>query len=384
MPLKRCVNAEGKKGYSWGNGGCQVAGSDLESKKQAIRVGLKVEGPGRFKKIMEHDKGQFIDQEGLNTAKAIYKEAYPNGVISEFMSSIASYFAAKADDGDNDSDVNKETPYLDKSGHPFSKDMTNNSQKNKEEIHPGGEWGMNPQKTGDGSSNEFNKKGIAASENHCYNDVTDKLQEDKAGIVETGGGGNSTDFTMADMADNNDASLDKDRKQEGLITIPPYNHDASPESDPDKKVPDTEPPTREDMTAKSAELADLLLYSLDNSAAKEYDKEEEEDKACMANLYSGNQEDAEDYARAYISKEERDKMPKEDFADPEHEGFPIKDKKHYELALRLVGRKPESEQSRIRENIKKIGERKGFTSDKSEGDSVDFHENAIPLNKTLT
>ena len=52
MPLKQCTNKDGVKGWSWGNGGC-IVGKD--AKKKAIKVGIKVEGPEKFAKIMKSD-----------------------------------------------------------------------------------------------------------------------------------------------------------------------------------------------------------------------------------------------------------------------------------------------------------------------------------------
>ena len=90
MPLKRCVNAEGKKGWSWGNGGCQVAGSDEESKKQAIRVGIKVEGPEKFSKIMK-SKASELNTSDLMYIKQLMTEASKKN-IPDFLTSVAKQF----------------------------------------------------------------------------------------------------------------------------------------------------------------------------------------------------------------------------------------------------------------------------------------------------
>ncbi len=63
---------------------------------------------------------------------------------------------------------------------------------------------------------------------------------------------------------------------------------------------------------------------------------------------------------AYISKKERNKMSKDDFGDPENEGYPVKDKKHYTLALQMVGKAPPNKQAAIRKRILEIGKRKGY------------------------
>ena len=67
MPIEECTNKNGKKGYRWGGptAPCQVGKTPEESKKQAIRVGLKVAGPKNFTRIMkkEHSKGLVSDQD---------------------------------------------------------------------------------------------------------------------------------------------------------------------------------------------------------------------------------------------------------------------------------------------------------------------------------
>lgn len=89
MPLKRCTNAEGKQGWSWGNGGCQVAETDEESKKQAIRVGLKVEGPKKFSKIMKKEKGW--TKEDIALAQEVINEEKPKGWYESFAEKTGLY-----------------------------------------------------------------------------------------------------------------------------------------------------------------------------------------------------------------------------------------------------------------------------------------------------
>ena len=71
-----------------------------------------------------------------------------------------------------------------------------------------------------------------------------------------------------------------------------------------------------------------------------------------------------DAAHAYISKKERDAMPEEDFAGPGR-SYPIKDKKHLDAAVKLLGRAPKSEQAGIKKKIKEIAKRKGLALPKS-------------------
>ena len=51
MPLKQCTK-DGKSGFSWGHGTCFTGPN---GKKKAIKVGLAIEGPDKFKKIMESE-----------------------------------------------------------------------------------------------------------------------------------------------------------------------------------------------------------------------------------------------------------------------------------------------------------------------------------------
>lgn len=52
MPLKQCTNKDGVKGWSWGNGGCNVG---KNAKKVAIKQGIAEEGPKKFAQIMKND-----------------------------------------------------------------------------------------------------------------------------------------------------------------------------------------------------------------------------------------------------------------------------------------------------------------------------------------
>lgn len=67
-----------------------------------------------------------------------------------------------------------------------------------------------------------------------------------------------------------------------------------------------------------------------------------------------------DGAFAYVSQKERDKMPLEDFGDPENRGFPVKDEKHFKLAVRDLGREPAEKQEKIKKRLIEIARRKGY------------------------
>lgn len=70
MPLKQCTNKDGVKGWSWGNGGC-IVGKD--AKQKAIKQGIAIEGPGKFKKIMEKDNAALLYSPEVRQALAEYK-----------------------------------------------------------------------------------------------------------------------------------------------------------------------------------------------------------------------------------------------------------------------------------------------------------------------
>lgn len=71
------------------------------------------------------------------------------------------------------------------------------------------------------------------------------------------------------------------------------------------------------------------------------------------------------YSEAYIPKTERDKIPTEDFADPERRKYPITSQKHLDSAVKLLGKAPASRQAAIKARIKKIAKRKNFILPKS-------------------
>jgi hypothetical protein len=67
-----------------------------------------------------------------------------------------------------------------------------------------------------------------------------------------------------------------------------------------------------------------------------------------------------DWAVAYVSKEERDKIPLANFADPKNRKFPINNQDHLDAAVKLVGRESPSAQAAIKARIKSIAKRLGL------------------------
>jgi hypothetical protein len=52
MPLKKCTK-DGKKGWKWGDSGACYTGRD--GKRKAIKQGIAIEGPDKFKKTMAEE-----------------------------------------------------------------------------------------------------------------------------------------------------------------------------------------------------------------------------------------------------------------------------------------------------------------------------------------
>jgi hypothetical protein len=67
-----------------------------------------------------------------------------------------------------------------------------------------------------------------------------------------------------------------------------------------------------------------------------------------------------DRAFASMSQQERDKVPRQDFAWPEAKKFPITDQAHLDAAVRLLGRAPKGKQAAIKRRIISIARRKGL------------------------
>lgn len=364
MPLKRCVNAEGKKGWSWGDGGCQVAGSDKESKKQAIRVGLKVAGPKHFSEIMKHDKASFVDYEGVQLAQAIYRESFPRGYLDEFTSAIANFFApAKADDmmsddGDGDGEAEAdddevaEAINLGGGGGPqmgtdfAEKENFGKKKKDDDDRDSGDLFKVQSPAQADDGQNDNNRNLPLVEEGPGKKDdeVTPGGQFSNDGFRPHDGVREPN--KMADTDKEAVITKDKNKKAESFgvpdqmiygelddktndrtkVIIPPYNKSASPESDPSQEVPDYTPPTREEMNG---------------------DNDQNHNEGSVGNLYHDDEEEAteasiKDYiaicfgTKAFISTEVRNHLDSKDFGDPSRKAYPVRDQKDLINAFRLL------------------------------------------------
>lgn len=346
MPLKRCTNAEGKKGWSWGSGGCQVAGSDKESKKQAIRVGLKVEGPEKFSKIMKHEGSKaFYDVDGLETAKAIYNEIIcPTKSDNKYLSAVASYFASKADPGDMDSDT-------DKSGILGSTTNTDNV------VKPAGD--LEDSDTKDPSGGLENMPGQASEDNYGKD------------------GKNDNDGDEPDPV----AKGDLDTKVENIgshTVVPPYNKEAAPENKPGEyDEPRQTPPTREESTPKEVSKSDDKRFGMDDDTANAA-------VSAIAETYGFSFAELsyllENKCYAYVSQKTRDNMDSSSFGWPEEKKYPVANEAHFRAAVKLLGRAPADKQEMIKRNLIRIAKQRGYSlpeSWKSAQADTEFEETAV-------
>jgi hypothetical protein len=89
MPIRPC-SKDGKHGYKWGDGGnCIIRSTPEEAKKVVIRQGIKIEGPDKFKKIMEKEKGwtredKTIAYDIINESRGGWYSALTQNIIAEF------------------------------------------------------------------------------------------------------------------------------------------------------------------------------------------------------------------------------------------------------------------------------------------------------------
>ena len=75
MPLKRCKK-DGVSGWKFGESGACYVGKD--AKKKAIKQGVKMLGPEKFKQEMEKSKSEVeLTQAEINEALAEYNEELP-------------------------------------------------------------------------------------------------------------------------------------------------------------------------------------------------------------------------------------------------------------------------------------------------------------------
>tara|TARA_R100001594_G_C3959254_1_gene244920 strand:- start:138 stop:419 length:282 start_codon:yes stop_codon:yes gene_type:complete len=78
MPLKRCSEDE-KSGWKWGDSGKCYTGRD--AKKKAIKQGVAIEGPKKFKEMASYFEEKLSESDIEYVAEALAEEGYRNNAI---------------------------------------------------------------------------------------------------------------------------------------------------------------------------------------------------------------------------------------------------------------------------------------------------------------
>lgn len=282
--------------WRWGQ-----SGKCFDKKIDAIKQGYAIEGKDKFEQIMQHGKSSltiayFGDKDAVNIAKAMLDRDRRESYGSKFVRSVATYLEGEKSNAEDDSEGDSSA-------------------------------------VGDASD-------------------TDNYGKDTKEAVPDG-----------DEADPKvEASLDTDVKTPaGNIVVPPPNNEADPDSSVDNKLANYTPITKEETKPVQAGKTITEIPEEEDIVTKKSMGEEIKAIAEYFKLSVADLVDVIEFgAVAYISQKERDKMDKSKFGDPENEAFPCPDKKHYELAWRLVGRKSPSEQAKIKKNLARIGRENGW------------------------
>ena len=396
MPLKRCTNAEGKHGWSWGNGGCQVAGSDLESKKQAIRIGLKLEGVKKFSEIMKKSKGTFLDYEGLALAKEIFHEVYPRGYTDQLLENIGKFFSKSSIDDFDESEGNftklrdEKNKIKDADNGDLIKvqsdDMSTTVDENEEATakkirkaenemfdpnHPNPTAAPNSARSDDGQNDSdrplnYSDEGPGKKDEETipggnYSNLglkpIDGPRDGSPADTDESFHLKKTDsFGAPDgliYGSSTKSNLDDDTENKTKILVPKYRYSVSPESQPDVKVPDYPVPSREEMNGENDEN-----YNENRPKGNIYSDDEEEATTASEEYL----QDMDYISIAFpLSTERRNKVPSEDFAQTNPDGshsFPIIDQKSVDSAARLIHHS--SDPTKTRRKIVEIAHRKGL------------------------
>lgn len=306
IPLTSCTQ-DGKRGWKWGDSGhCYNKGSEGENKRKAILQGVSYEGSHKVNKMLKGEAAlkDFGGYEGLKIAREIMRDKCPSGYTDVFLDAVKRVLS-KAEDGSWDYDQDKG-------------DLLDNNPKaaSPKEVDNAGDLSGNPKDTGDGMGN-----------------------------------------AKADPQDNNNAQLEKDRKLAGMnVVIPPYNDDAAPEQNPADKPADgvyQTPPTKDESRPQS--LANETVPSGEAEATDDLDMEAVADDDDQSSY-------AAKFVFAYISQEERNQVPENDFAGP-HQSFPIRNQDDVHHAATLIGHS--ADPIATKKKIIQIAKRKGLSLPKS-------------------
>ena len=413
MPLTSCGTGK----YKWGNNG-----KCYDNKKDAIKQGIAIEGPDKFKKIMTSEGSKaFGGTDGLLVAKSAYDEFVKEERIASAnaFKSIASFLSTKADDGQMSSSTNR-GGMLD---NPKDKgDETDDCIAS--EVDNAGDLSGNPSKTGDGSGNEFTspkrKKGSASLKEDDYAKDDDDDQdgdepdpEAKASVEikdpnrgpvgkddykdgdelkvhpctvgsQKDGKPTTTVVEDGDDDDNNQNGLDKSNEQlAGNVVKPPYNKSASPETKPGYKNNYT-PPSRTETTPPNNDnrttLDPKLQYKVKSDKDVNFGMDEEngpndkpkakggsisevkEKEDIVTKTSKGEDEDYESSEAVWKSIAYISQEERDKVANEDfagpHRSFPIRNGKDVKNAAHLVGHADDP--SAVKRRIIEIAHRKGL------------------------
>lgn len=347
MPIQHCTLPDGKPGFKYGDSGkCYKDGRD------AAKQGIAIDGPDKFKKVMKSESGM-----NLVFAKAALEEYYSDIKVEKNNSfkSIANFL--KADDGQVDSDTDRG-------------DMLDcNAKKDEEIVDNAGDLSGNPSKTGDG---------LATGSVNGTDPNRGPVGKDDYGKD----GKNDGDGDEPDPAAK--ADLDTPTKKVGSHTVvPPYNKDASPETDPDKKVPNVDTPSRDDVTAHEQGGRKTLDPKLQYKVKSESSNDDEDMGSDGPDTMGmGEKASAWMNACAYVSEEVRKNTPDENCAGPPGtKSFPINSGKDVEDASRLVGHSPNP--SNTKKRIIEIAHRLGYQDHLPQSWRKPEHQTAYELALSL-
>jgi hypothetical protein len=275
MPLIKC----GPDSYKWGNSGKCYHGKD--AKRQVILQGVSYEGSHKVNQLLKNSRAAFIDQEGVEMAKSALKELYPRGYLDSFTQTIANFFKPASagtlpmpggtmQNGDFAEEKDEATSILPTT--PVNPAPSMPSVPSTGEMfdvnHPSPTADPNSARSDD-MENDEDMDTSMADDGQNDSDRNIELYPEGPGKKDTESlpGGEYSNDGLRDINHDNDktesygvpdsmvySNLDDQTNDRTKVIVPPYNKEASPESDPNEKVPDFDPPSRDDMNPTEANI----------------------------------------------------------------------------------------------------------------------------------
>lgn len=324
MPIERCTLPNGKQGYRWGSQGkCYADGRD------AAKQGLAITGsPEKFKQEMKSEKS------GASLA-------FAKAALAEYEK------LAKAEEANAFKSI---ASFLTKSGDMYGKENCSMDDEGADAVPTvkGGEENVSSEGETEASLDwKVGNNGSPPGDDFTCDDKGETVHDPQkppatAGEDTYGKNGKSdNDGDEPDPVAKGD--LDTPTEKVGSHTVvPPYNKDASPETNPAEGEPTDKYPvyTKDDTGPKT--VADAITDT------KEHEDILTKTESCEIEAF---------FTNAYISQEERDKVSEEDFAGP-HRSFPIRDAHDVKSASKLVGHG--ANPTSIKRKIIQIAKRKGL------------------------